>query len=79
MGFTFPACCECTIMLAMRKDAHILFYAKTDSEMLNAVDAYKIYCDEYPSIVWLLDGWTKPFRPVTVEPRRRQNQIVSRC
>ena len=39
----------------------------SDGTLANAVDAYKTYCEAYPSILWLLDGWKKLGRPVSVK------------
>ena len=38
----------------------------SDGTLANAIDAYKTYCEAYPSILWLLDGWKKLGRPVSV-------------
>ena len=39
----------------------------SDGTLANAVDAYKTYCEAYPSSLWLLDGWKKLGRPVSVK------------
>ena len=39
----------------------------SDGTLANAVDAYKAYCEAYPSILWLLDGWKRLGRQASVK------------